>query len=381
MAGIYLHIPFCKQICYYCDFHFSLSLKNKSEVVAALQKEAIRRKAYLTGEQIETIYLGGGTPSVLDHHELNQIFETLYANFDVSGNAEITLEANPDDLTTEYLKLLKHTPINRLSIGTQSFSNEILALMNRRHTAKQATESINKAAELGFNNITIDLIYGVPGQSILHWEQNLDKALALPAQHLSAYHLTFEPNTAFGHKLKKGQMYEITENESYAEFDLLLNKTEAAGFEHYEISNFAKAGFRSRHNSSYWSTTPYLGLGPSAHSFNGLKRRWNVSNNLRYIKSVHMGSCDHQTETLTQTDKLNEYLLTWLRTSKGINLQFIEENFGKLAAQNCLKTIANWVNEGYVFRKENSLILTRKGKFVADRISSDLFVTQVNVKL
>jgi oxygen-independent coproporphyrinogen-3 oxidase len=373
MAGIYIHIPFCKQACHYCDFHFSTSLHNKDAFLKALKREIALQKNYLSGEKIATIYFGGGTPSLLSAIELKEIFNALAENFDIAENAEITLEANPDDLTIEKIKMLKDNSVNRLSIGIQSFYDEDLKLMNRAHNSEEALHAVKYAQENGFHNITIDLIYGIPTLTHHHWRNNLQIAFALNVKHISAYCLTVEPKTALAHQVKTGQVKNVDEQHSSEQFEIMLEAMHANDFIQYEISNFCKDGSYSRHNSNYWLKEKYLGLGPSAHSYNGLSRQWNVSNNGLYIQSLEKEELNFEREELSTGQRYNEYVLTSLRTIWGTDLSHIVSQFGAGYLNHCLKEAEKYIQTEMVVNEENKLFLTDKGKLIADRIASDLF--------
>lgn len=375
MAGIYIHIPFCKQACNYCDFHFSTSLQNKSLFLDALKKEIVMQKKYLNSEVVSTIYFGGGTPSILSQKELLEIFHSLEQNFEISLDAEITLEANPDDLTEEKIKELRETPINRLSIGIQSFYDDDLKLMNRAHTSEEAVSAVKYAQANGFDNITIDLIYGIPTLSHHNWRNNLQIAFALNVRHISAYCLTVEPRTALAHQVKKGLVKNVEEQHSSEQFEIMLDAMHKNDFIQYEISNFCKEGAYSKHNSNYWLKENYLGLGPSAHSFNGSSRQWNISNNPVYIKSIEEGGLNFEKEELSVDQRYNEYVLTSLRTIWGLDLNYLEQNFGKEYLSHCLKEVSQYIKSENVLNEENKLYLSDKGKLIADKISSDLFKT------
>ena len=376
MAGIYLHIPFCRKLCYYCDFHFSVSLKQKDRVVNALGEELRKRAIEFRNESVRTIYFGGGTPSVLSAKEISGLLEIVKFNYSVADNPEITLEANPDDLTTDYLKALRNeTAVNRFSIGTQSFNDTDLELMNRRHTANQAYESISNAYNAGFTNLNIDLIYGVPGMSIDTWKQNLETFASLGIPHLSAYHLTFEPRTVFDFYRRKGKLFPIDEDLSVSQFSYLLSFMRGKGYDHYEISNFALPGFYSQHNLGYWTAEPYLGIGPSAHSFINGKRRWNVAVNTKYCQSMESGTSDYFGEETPDTrTSYNDYVLTALRTKWGIKWDYIAVNMGKEYLDYCRKQAAKFVDTGKLISTENELILSDDGKFIADHIISGLLM-------
>jgi oxygen-independent coproporphyrinogen-3 oxidase len=372
MAGIYIHIPFCKQACHYCDFHFSTSVKNKTQLIHALLDEIRLRKNCWQNEAIETIYFGGGTPSVLTIEELNLILDALYCHFQVIEKPEITLEANPDDLSTDYLLLLAQSRINRLSIGIQSFFDADLQLLNRAHNAEQAKQSLALATTY-FDNITLDLIYGIPALSDEKWRQNIETALSFGVPHISAYALTVEPKTALHQFIQNKQMPALDESQAEAHFKLLVELLEANGFVHYELSNFGKPGYFSRNNSSYWLGKKYLGIGPSAHSFDGHTRSWNVSNNAKYIKSIQSQILPSEAEILSITDRYNEYVMTGLRTIWGVSFAHIESQFG-LAYLDYLHTqIQPHLQSGLLQVEHNIVTTTPKGKFLCDGISADLF--------
>lgn len=375
MSGIYIHIPFCKQACHYCDFHFSTSLKNKDALVKSILMEIDNRINYLPNKTIETIYFGGGTPSLLSEKEIFQILEKLYKLYNVSNNAEITLECNPDDLSDEKLKELKRLEINRLSIGLQSFDEEELIWMNRAHTAKESESSVKRAQDRGFENITIDLIYGSKFSNLTSWKKTLDKAIALQVPHISSYNLTIEEKTKLGHDFKVKKEVAIDDEKSSEMFLEMIDRLEKNDFIHYEISNFGKEGFFSKHNSNYWKGEHYLGLGPSAHSFDGTSRQWNVSNNNLYIKYLEEKSEAYfEKEILTETERFNEYILTSLRTIWGINLDYLKTNFSSDYAKNFLNQIQEYIKQETVVVKDKTYTLTEKGKLLADKIASELFV-------
>lgn len=376
MNGIYIHIPFCKQACHYCDFHFSTSLAKKSELVNALCKELILRKDELPSK-IETIYFGGGTPSLLSSEELQQIFETIYSNFTVSETPEITLEANPDDLSNNLIIQLSKCPVNRVSIGIQSFFEEDLKLMNRAHNASEALECIVEAKKY-FKNISIDLIYGIPGMSNERWKENLDIALNLDVPHLSCYALTVEPKTALKKFIEKGIVPQVDEEASKQHYEILLSETEKAGYENYEFSNFGKPGFHSRNNTAYWEGKSYLGIGPSAHSFDGNIRSWNVANNTKYIKSIEAGILPSEKEILSMEDKYNEYIMTGLRTKKGVSLENIENKFGIKFSEYLLEQAKTHLQNELLILENKTLKISKKGKFLSDGIAADLFSLNLN---
>jgi oxygen-independent coproporphyrinogen-3 oxidase len=332
MAGIYIHIPFCKQACSYCNFHFSTSLNRKSDLVNAIKGEIKLRHSYLKGETIETIYFGGGTPSLLEENELKEILEAVYQSFKVEPNCEITLEANPDDLTLSKLKILKFAGINRLSIGVQSFHEEDLTFMNRSHNSKQAVSSIKNAQEVGFSNLNLDLIFGSQTTSDKMWSENLHTFFSLDIPHLSAYSLTIEEKTALAHRVKSGKSEKLDEDKNYRHYQMLLKAINENGFQQYELSNYCKGENISKHNSSYWFEKTYLGIGPSAHSFNRKGRQWNVSNNLKYINAISNRKEFYETEELSEVDRYHEYLITSLRTKWGVEFKKIEQRFSKVIA-------------------------------------------------
>lgn len=373
MAGIYIHIPFCKKACHYCNFHFSTAHHFLPDMISAIRKEAHLQQAYLT-EKVETIYFGGGTPSLISKYEVRSTIQELGQLFEVADDAEITLEANPDDITEDKLVGWKEAGINRLSIGIQSFFEEDLQWMNRAHNAQQAQNCIKMAQQQGFTNITIDLIYGTPDLSDEKWKHNVHTALSLNIPHLSCYALTVEPKTALAKMIATHQSENIDTDKQASQFSLLVAWTEAAGFEQYELSNFARPGFRSRHNSSYWQGKPYLGLGPSAHSFNGTSRQWNIANNALYLKTVEAGLVPFEIEVLTDTQQLNEYIMTSLRTMEGISLKWVETNFGELKAAQLLNAAQKHLAHGHLSFEDDVLQLTIYGKFLADGIAADLFI-------
>jgi oxygen-independent coproporphyrinogen-3 oxidase len=374
MAGIYLHIPFCRQACHYCNFHFSTSLQGMNDFVPALLKEMEGRSDYLGDARIGTIYLGGGTPSLLGPAALNLVIERLKDLFVLEPDAEITLEANPDDMTDrEKLKAWRSAGINRLSIGIQSFFDDDLRWMNRAHDASQAAESIRLAKEEGLDNISIDLIYGGPTLPDDRWEQNVARAIRLQIPHLSCYALTVEPRTPLDKLIRQHKRSEVSPDGQARQLLLLMNWMEQAGYEHYEISNFALPGHRSRHNSAYWQGVPYLGLGPSAHSYDGCSREWNIANNARYIAALAGGTLPvAEKEVLTPVQQLNEYIMISLRTMEGIDLSAVSRRFGAGPAEALLQRAQAHIRKGMIVKPEN-LVLTKEGKLFADGIAADLF--------
>ncbi|MDN3664570.1 radical SAM family heme chaperone HemW [Algibacter miyuki] len=386
---MYIHIPFCKQACFYCDFHFSTSMKRKDELVQCLVKELELRKNELENLVVETIYFGGGTPSLLTLDELQLLIDTIYSNYKVVGNPEITLEANPDDLSSAVIKELAKSPINRLSIGVQSFFEDDLKSMNRAHNADEAKRCLQEATQY-FDNITIDLIYGIPNMSLEKWNQNLEMAFSFGINHISSYALTVEPKTALDTFINKGIYPPIDEALALQHFNHLVEKTTAEGFVHYEISNFGKPAFFSKHNTSYWQGKPYIGIGPSAHSFNKQQRSWNVSNNAKYIQSIQKKELPNTVETLSEADQFNEYIMTGLRTIWGVSLERIAVEFGPLFLQHLEKHSEKYINQGllelsngveiseekYLQSTLNQSVLktTQSGKFLVDGIASELFM-------
>lgn len=373
MAGIYLHIPFCKQACHYCDFHFSTLLQHRAPMIGALMRELELRADYLPEKKISSIYLGGGTPSLLDEAELHRLFDAIYRLFAVEEGAEITLEANPDDLSLYYLNMLAESPVNRLSIGIQSFREEDLRLMNRAHSAEEAHRCLRMARESGFELLTADLIYGLPGLTDADWVANLDQLLAMDLPHFSAYGLTVEPKTALHKMVRTGKVQVATDADQQRQFDLLMDMASARGYLHYEISNFAKPEKEAVHNSSYWHGAPYLGIGPSAHSFNGHSRQWNVANNARYLAALEKGEIPAEVEQLTPYDRFNERILTALRTSAGLSLSQLETDFGADWLQHLHAALGDVDAEWYQLQADR-LVLTRAGRHFADRIASELFI-------
>ncbi|HEX9981271.1 MAG TPA: radical SAM family heme chaperone HemW [Flavobacterium sp.] len=372
MPGIYIHIPFCKQACHYCDFHFSTSFKKKDDIVAALAKELVMRKNE-SGEPVETIYFGGGTPSVLSDAEISFLIETVYQNYAVAENPEITLEANPDDLPAQRIQALSKTKINRLSIGIQSFFEDDLRMMNRAHDSGQAKAALAEATKF-FDNITIDLIYGIPGMSDEKWKQNIATALAFGIPHISSYALTVEPKTALHKMVNSAQITPPSDEAAESHFHILTEILEASGFIQYELSNFGKPGYFSRNNSAYWLGKKYIGIGPSAHSYDGKSRSWNISNNSLYLKTILNGALPSEKEILSVTDRYNEYVMTGLRTIWGISLEKIYNEFGEPAFSYLEKRSRRFLDDGHLFLDHDVLRTTKKGKFLTDGIASDLFL-------
>ncbi|MGC3945877.1 MAG: radical SAM family heme chaperone HemW [Chryseolinea sp.] len=375
MAGIYFHIPFCRQACFYCDFHFSTNLRPREDMVKAFARELTLRKDYLQGAPLQTVYFGGGTPSVLSRHELELIFDELSKNFSIDKDAEITLEANPDDLTDEALGLYKDTGINRLSIGIQSFDDTVLKSLNRIHNGMAARTSVLRAQDKGFDNISIDLIYAIPQQDMERWTDNVREAIDLRPQHISSYSLTIEEKTMLGKWEKQGKFKAADDDFAADQHERLVDLLNAADFEHYEVSNFARPGFRSRHNTSYWLGKHYLGIGPGAHSFNSDTRQFNVRDNRKYISSLQLGEIPSTVELLTDQEKVNEYLLISLRTSWGIDAAYIRNQFRVNLFEDQRDYILNLEKEGLATVTGDVLVLTRKGLLLADEIALNLIPT------
>ena len=374
MAGIYVHIPFCKKLCSYCDFYHIISASDYSPFIKSLLKEISLRKEYLSDETISTIYIGGGTPSVFSVIELETILNHIYKNFKVTDDCELSIELNPDDVQPVYLKGLKDLNINRISMGIQSWRDSDLKMLNRRHDSAQAIQALKETLNAGFENVTIDLIYGIPGMSLKDWESNLDISFSFDLKHLSAYHLTFEPKTVFGKMLEKGLISEIDEEESASQFNLLIEKTEAAGFIHYEISNFGKPGYFSIHNSNYWKQVNYLGVGPSAHSFNRYSRQWNIRDLKDYIKAINSGKPFFESEELDIRTRFNEYVMTSLRTMWGIDLEYVEKMFEKEGYDYVMNLAGKFRNYGLISLEKKSLVLTNQGKLISDNIISEFMM-------
>jgi oxygen-independent coproporphyrinogen-3 oxidase len=369
MSGIYLHIPFCKQACHYCNFHFSTSLQYRKEVVEAMVRELELRQDYLEAAPLQSIYFGGGTPSILQAEELECLFAKIEELFEIAPAAEITLEANPDDLSPERLAFFRGSPINRLSIGIQSFSDEDLKFMNRAHDAAEASRCIDLARAYGFDNLTVDLIYGTPTMNDVQWAQNIERVLAQDVPHISCYCLTVEPRTALDHFVKTGKAQPVDEAQAERQFIYLIERLERAGYEHYEISNFARPGHYAIHNSAYWLGKPYLGIGPGAHSYDGKSRQWNVANNTKYRKALAEDQLPFEKELLTEEQNYNEYVLTRLRTRWGV----VPEELPSDYRDYFLKQIQPYLQKGQVKVSEGAYLLTKPGKLLADRIAMELF--------
>lgn len=371
MSGIYIHIPFCKQACHYCDFHFSTQLGKREAMVKAIAQELKLRRPEMRGA-IETIYFGGGTPSVLSNDEIEFLIKTVYDNYFVIDRPEITLEANPDDLSNNRIIELSKSPVNRLSIGIQSFFDEDLKLMNRAHNASEAEKCIKEATQY-FDNITIDLIYGIPGMANERWKTNIQKALDFGLPHISSYALTVEPRTALQKFIEKGVVPNVDDEQAQEQFYILVDTLEAHGFVNYEISNFGKPDYFSKNNTAYWLGKSYLGVGPSAHSFNGKHRSWNIRNNPIYLKKIAEGVLPLEIETLSTPDRYNEFVMTGLRTIWGVDLEQVATDFGEHYVQYLDQQAAKFLDQGLLILEGQKLLTTKKGKFLADGIASDLF--------
>lgn len=372
MAGIYIHIPFCKQACHYCDFHFSTSLKKRAEMVNALAAEIVLRKNEFAGVDVETIYFGGGTPSVLTNEEIDRLITAVYEHYTVTPNPEITLEANPDDLSPNRIAELPNYRINRLSIGIQSFFEDDLRLMNRAHDAAQAEACLREAVK-HFDNISIDLIYGTPGMDNAKWITNIEKALSFGIPHISSYALTVEPKTALAKFVKAGTVPQPGEEQAHEQFLILADRLTQEGFVHYELSNFGREGYFSRNNTAYWLGKKYIGIGPSAHSYNGTHRSWNIANNTLYLKGMAAGTLPADTETLTIADRYNEYIMTGLRTIWGVSIDRVRDEFGTPYHNYLLAEANKYIAQGLLSLDGGILKTTREGKFLSDGLASDLF--------
>ncbi len=377
MAGIYFHIPFCRRICAYCDFYKNADLRLKEPTLAAMEREVVARRDFLRGEAVRTIYFGGGTPSLVSAEWIGRAIELCRATFDCSPLEEVTLEANPDDLSEEYLKALREVGVNRLSIGIQSFDDEVLRTMNRRHDAAAAIRAVETARAVGFDNITIDLIYGLPFGPKDALTRSLAQAVALGVEHISAYHLTIEPNTRFGRMAERGELAPVPEEESELQYNQVHTTLTEAGYDHYEISNFAREGRRSRHNSSYWQSQPYLGIGPAAHSFDGESRVWAVSSVADYLAGVDRGEC-YENELLTATDRYNETIMTSLRCREGVDLAELEKNFGRDRKEYFVNSSARLVASGVLVKDENRVAMCPERWLVSDSVIAELFIDGQN---
>ena len=385
MSGIYLHIPFCKSKCAYCNFFSLVTEKKIDDYVSALKKEIIDRKLYLGDDVVKTIYFGGGTPSLLPIKYVDEILELLHKNYNIISDPEVTLEINPDTIDKDKMVALKRLGVNRMSVGIQSFNDDDLRYLGRRHDSRHALQVLDDLSGVGFDRITLDLIYGMPTLTEEKWNHNLDIFFSTGISHLSAYALTVEPKTILGQKIEKEELQEVSEEDTIRHYNILVERTKENGFEHYEISNFAKEGCRSQHNSIYWQDVKYLGLGPSAHSYDGDSRQWNVSNLTKYIQFVNAdidtdtdADTDmvryYEREILSKEDKYNEYVMTSLRTSWGCNIDKIERDYGKSYAHNFLKNIKKYLDSGIMLMKDNNFILTDEGMLFADGIAAELFL-------
>jgi len=373
MAGIYIHIPFCKKKCNYCNFFSVASLKNKNAFLESLKIEIETQKEYLKNDLINTIYFGGGTPSLLSVSEISVIIEQLHKFYNISNNPEITLESNPDDLSKQKINELKQTPVNRLSVGIQSFFQEDLNYLDRTHDTAQAENALKYLQDSGFDNLTIDLIYGIPTSTNKMWEQNLEKFFSFRIPHLSAYSLTVEQKTILYHQIKKQKLSQPEESKSIEQYKILLDRSKDYNFINYEISNFAKEGYFSKHNSNYWLGKNYLGLGPSAHSFNGISRQWNISNITKYIELINNNNIIFEKEILTKDQQYNEYVLTALRTIWGCDSDYIKNKFGQNYYEFFIKSSEKYLTKKMMIKNENSFVLSEDGKLFADGIAAELF--------
>lgn len=371
LAGVYIHIPFCRKLCSYCDFHFSVSPERMPEMLDALRRELIQRRDYLN-EPVKTLYFGGGTPSVYAPQELGLLIDTVKELFGVGQFDELTVEANPDDLTDRYLEGLAEAGVNRLSIGVQSFQDSHLAFFNRRHDGRQAFDSVQRARKHGFDNITLDLIYGIPAMTEVEWAYNLDRFLALNIQHLSAYHLTIEERTVFGKMAKRGDLKPVADEVSTKHYEILERFMREAGYLHYEVSNFARPGYEALHNGNYWSGVPYLGIGPSAHSYDGTIRQWNVRSNKLYLERIDNGDY-FETEILSDTDRYNEYIMTSLRTSRGIDREEVARRFGAQKLFCLDRDIVPFTSRGQIACDGRRLYIPSEYYLLSDYIISELF--------
>jgi len=378
MAGIYIHIPFCRKRCHYCDFFKSTDLKDKPALLQGLNKELLCRASELKDEEINTIYFGGGTPTTLLQDELQALLITIHQNYSVSSDAEVTIEANPDDLSQAFLSVLKEIGFNRLSMGIQSFAETDLKLMNRRHGVMQALQSVKWAKRAGFSNISIDLIYGLPNQTLEEWERNIRIAVELDVQHISAYNLTYHEGTVFYDQLKKGVLKELPDELSVQQFELMIRILKEAGFEHYEISNFCRNGLYSQHNSAYWKRKKYLGIGPSAHSYNLISRRWNVSSVSKYLLGLKNGESYSETEILTEQDRYNDFIITGLRTIWGISGETILSEFGSGYFEHFQKICDIYLKSEKILISSGKVCLTQEGLFISDKIMEDFIMVSEN---
>jgi len=376
MAGIYIHIPFCRKRCHYCDFFKSTDFSQKARLLAGLKKELESRASEMASDKINTIYLGGGTPSVLLIDELKDLINTIHQNYQVSPEAEVTMEANPDDLSQAKLSAIRQIGFNRLSMGIQSFIESDLKLMNRRHGVMQAIQSVKWAKKAGFSNISIDLIYGLPNQNLEEWERNVRIAVELDVQHISAYNLTYHEGTVFYEQLKKGILNELPDELSLQQFELLIRILKEAGFEHYEISNFCKPGLYSQHNSSYWKSRKYLGIGPSAHSYDLQSRSWNVSSISKYLHGLENDEPYSETEILTEQDRYNDYIITGIRTIWGVSEDFVQSEFSSKYFAHFQKSREKYLQSGHLSCTSGKVSLSTEGLFISDQITTDFMVVE-----
>mgnify|MGYP000899192135 CR=1 FL=1 len=374
MAGIYIHIPFCKKACHYCDFHFVVSQKNKDAVIDAIVNELEFQPDYLKGDLVNTIYFGGGTPSLLEEKHVKEILKSIRFDYNLSSNPEITFEANPDDLDFDKLQMLYDQGVNRLSIGIQTFHDPHLKWLNRAHSSQEAEACIQQARKVGFENISMDLIYALPSKDHSIWKDDLKRIVELQPEHLSSYCLTIEPKTAFGNWLSKGKIEEIDEDYAAEQFEILLEAADRYGYEQYEISNFAQPGYESLHNSNYWRHEKFLGVGPAAHSYDGKNRQANVSNNTKYLKSIERGELPFELIPLTKEDQVNEYILTSLRTKWGCDLDRLKSKYDVDLLESRQMYLTDLLNQGMIFIEDGFITLTNNGKLLADKIASDLFI-------
>ncbi|NDV95666.1 radical SAM family heme chaperone HemW [Dysgonomonas sp. 521] len=372
MAGIYIHVPFCKTRCIYCDFYTRTDISPKYNYVTALCNEVLLRKGYFRGEGVKTIYFGGGTPSQLTFDDFRRIFGTLFANFEIQADAEITIEANPDDLTPQYVETLSKLPFNRLSMGIQSFDDDELKFLKRRHSAAKAIDAVGLCKSFGYDNISIDLMYGLPNQTMEIWKDNLKAAIALDIQHISSYHLIYEQGTRLYRLFKLGEVKPVNEDLSVDMFSTMIDELSSAGFEHYEISNFARNSLYSRHNSSYWLGEKYLGLGPAAHSYDGQDRAWNIASISKYIEGINTEKPNVEIEYLDENTRYNDFILTGMRTKWGVDTSALNTLFGTRLKEYCLKNARKYLQQGFLTQDGDILKLTRKGIFISDGIMSDL---------
>lgn len=376
MAGIYIHIPFCKQRCNYCAFYSSTLYNIKEEYADAVCKELLMRKEYIKGEEIKSIYFGGGTPSTLPITLLQKICDTIYKNYTVCSNAEVTIECNPDDLTEEFLAELRQLPFNRISMGVQSFSDRQLKRLGRRHNAEKARKAVGNARAAGYKNISIDLMFALPGSTTEEWEESINEAISLNPEHISAYNLMYEEDTPLHRALQRGDFEELSEEENVEQFRMLIKRMKEAGYCHYEISNFAKPGYESRHNSSYWNDTAYIGCGAAAHSYNGDSREWNISDIKEYIKGIESNNRNYEIEHLTEEERYNDAILTRLRTADGIPLTWMKNKFSQRLNNYMLNAAKKHIEYGNIKKADETLSLTEKGIFISDAVIRDFIYVE-----